>query len=178
MPDMWGTYAELVHPGEHRLEIRRGPEPPVRRSPARFIGPTVMTVGAMIAIVASFAPWLQSGAVARSSYDLLGLVHLLHIAHHGLVRGAIRVWPLMPLSVIAAVVAAWWGWRYIAAALGLLGGMYAGGLSAAVALAIHDRYTISVTAAPTWTAIGSGIVIIGSLIVLFVRVPPADSHGR
>ena len=137
-----------------------------------------MTVGAMIAIVASFAPWLQSGAVSRSSYDLLGLVHLLRIAHHGQVRVAIRLWPLMPLSVIAAVVAAWWGWRFIAAGLGLLGGIYAGVLSSAVALAIHDRYRISVTAAPTWTAIGSGIVILGSLIVLVVRVPSADANAR
>ena len=137
-----------------------------------------MTVGAMIAIVASFAPWLQSGTVSRSSFDLLGYVHLLRISRHAHVRVLIRLWPLMPLSVIAAVVAAWWGWRFIAAGLGLLGGLYAGVLSAAVALAIHDRYRISVTAAPTWTAIGAGIVILGSLIVLVVRVPSADANAR
>jgi len=137
-----------------------------------------MTVGAMIAIVASFAPWVQSGAVSRSSYDLLGYVHLLRISRNAHVRVLIRLWPLMPLSVIAAVIAAWWGWRYVAAALGLLGGLYAGVLSAAVALAIHDRYRISVTGAPTWTAIGSGAVIVGSLIVLVIRVPSADANSR
>ena len=137
-----------------------------------------MTIGAMIAIVASFAPWVQSGAVSRSSYDLLGYVHLLRISRNAHVRVLIRLWPLMPLSVIAAVVAAWWGWRYVAVTLGLLGGLYAGVLSAAVALAIHDRYRISVTAAPTWTAIGSAIVILGSLIVLAVRVPSADANAR
>lgn len=168
----------MVHPGQPQLEIRRGLEPPIRRSRARFVGPTVMTVGAMIAIVASFAPWVQSGTVARSSFDLLGYVHLLRISRHTHARVLIRLWPLMPLSVIAAVVAAWWGWRFIAAGLGLLGGIYAGLLSAAVALAVHDRYRISVTDAPKWTAIGSGIVILGSFIVLIVRVPSADANTR
>ena len=160
------------------MEIRRGLEPPVRLSRTRFVAPTVMTVGAMIAIVASFAPWVQSGAVSRSSYDLLGYVHLLRISRHAHVRVLIRLWPLMPLSVIAAVVAAWWRWRLVAVTLGLLGGLYAGVLSAAVALAVHDRYRISVTSAPAWTAIGSGIVIFGSLIILVIRVPSADAVAR
>lgn len=137
-----------------------------------------MTVGAMIAIVAAFAPWVHSGTKSRSSFDLLGYVHLLRIGRHTHVRVLIRLWPLMPLSVVAAVVAAWWGWRFVAAGLGLLGGLYAGVLSAAVALAIHDRYRISVTDAPTWTAIGAGIVLVGSLIVLVVRVPSADANTR
>jgi len=132
----------------------------------------------MIAIVAAFAPWVQSGTKSRSSFDLLGFVHLLRISRHTHVRVLIRLWPLMPLSVVAAVVAAWWGWRFAAAGLGLLGGLYAGVLSAAVALAIHDRYRISVTAAPAWTAVGAGIVILGSLIVLVVRVPSADANAR
>jgi hypothetical protein len=137
-----------------------------------------MTIGATVAVVASFAPWLQSGEVSRNSYDLLGLFHLLRIAHRSEVRVLIRMWPLMPLSVIAAVVAAWWGWRLTAGVLGLIGGMYAGILSAAVAFAIHDRYRISVSVAPTWTVIGSGMLILGSLIVLIIRVPSADANAR
>lgn len=137
-----------------------------------------MTIGAMVAIVASFSPWLQSGEISRNSYDLLGLFHLLRIAHRGEVRVLIRLWPLMPLLVIAAVVAAWWEWRFPAGLLGLLGGIYAGVLSAAVALAIHDRYRISVSVAPTWTAIGSSMLILGSLIVLILQVPSADANAR
>lgn len=175
---MWATYAAGVHPGQPHAAIRRGLEGPQRRPLTPFVGPTMMTIGAMIAIVASFAPWLHSGKVSRSSYDLLDLVHLLRISHRGEIRALIRVWPLMPLLMIASVVAAWWGWRFVAACVGLLGGTYAGVISASVALAIHDRYRISVTAAPTWTAIGAGTVILGSLVILLIRVPSADAHPR
>jgi hypothetical protein len=167
---MFATYAARVRLGQNAVIERP--------SVARFVGPTVMTIGAMIAIVASFAPWLQSGAVTRNSYDLLSLTYLLRIAHRSGVRVLIHVWPLVPLMMVAAVVAAWWRWRFIAACVGLVGGIYAGVLSGAVALAVHDRYKITITAAPAWTAIGAATLILGSLIIVFIRIPSGNANSR
>ncbi len=144
----------------------------------RLVGPAVMTVGAGLAIVASFVPWLRSGTIERSSYDLIGLVHLLRIADNAHIRLLIRLWPAMPLLVVTGVVAAWWGWRFIGAGFGIVAAAFSGIPSAAVAHAIHDRSQIAVTDAPMWTASGAGVLLLGSLIVLAVRVPSADADSR
>ncbi len=158
VPDMSATYAAHVR--------------------TRFVGPAVMTVGAGLAIVASFLPWLRSGTIERSSYDLIGLVHLLHISDDAHIRLLIRLWPVMPLLVVSGVVAAWWGWRLIGAGFGVVAAAFSGIPSAAVAHAIHDRNQISVTDAPTWTAAGASVLLLGSFILLVVRVPSADAHAR
>ena len=72
---------------------------------ARHAAAAVMTFGAAITVVASFATWLRSGAVERSSYDLLGLFHLLRISRRRSLRVLVRLWPLVPLLAIGAVVA-------------------------------------------------------------------------
>lgn len=144
----------------------------------RFVGPAVMTVGAGLAIVASFLPWLRSGTIERSSYDLVGLVHLLRIADNAHIRSLIGLWPVMPLLVVSGVVAAWWGWRFVGAGFGIVAAAFAGIPSIAVAHAIHDRHQISVSDAPMLTAAGACALLLGSLIVLVVRVPSADAHAR
>ena len=158
VPDMSATYAADVR--------------------TRFVGPAVMTVGAGLAIVASFVPWLRSGTIERSSYDLIGLVHLLRIADNAHIRLLIRLWPVMPLLVVSGVVAAWWGWRFVGAGVGVVAAAFSGIPSAAVAHAVPDRNQISITEAPLWTTAGAGVLLLGSLIVLLVRVPSADANAR
>jgi hypothetical protein len=88
------------------------------------------------------------------------------------------LWPVMPLLVVSGVVAAWWGWRFVGAGVGVVAAAFSGIPSAAVAHAVPDRNQISITEAPLWTAAGAGVLLLGSLIVLLVRVPSADANAR
>ena len=137
-----------------------------------------MTVGAVVAILASLLRWVRSGAVSRSSYEILGLVHRLGFAPHGPVRIAVKAWPLMPLTITAAVVAAWWGWRLAAVVLGLTGGLYAGILGGLVAAAAPASGEVGVSNAPAATAVGATVVVVGSLLCVFVREPCRDVDSR
>ena len=56
-------------------------------------------IGASIALVGTFLPWLASGAVDRSSYELLDIVERLGFSPDGLVGLALTVWPLAPLGL-------------------------------------------------------------------------------
>lgn len=141
----------------------------------QLIGAATMTVGAGCAIAGSFGNWLTSGAVARSSYDILGLVDRIGFAPNGPIGWLVRAWPLMPLVMTAAVVAAWWGRRFVALAFGLVGGVYAGSLGAAVAAAVPEHRSISVGLAPIVTAVGGGLLVLGSMVGLLLRVPSADA---
>ena len=166
-PDMPATYAVVV-----RVE-----------QPRRYVGPAVMTLGSAIAIGGSFAAWLRTGAVPRSSYEILGLVDRLGFAPDGPIRTAVRAWPLMPLLMTASVVTAWWGLRYVGASLGIIAGLYAGALGVAIAAAVPERHLVSVSAAPTITAIGAALQIAGSVLTITIGpalgAPPARlSDGR
>ena len=138
--------------------------------------------GALVAVVASFLPWIRSGAVWRSSYDLLGLIHRLGFAPDGPIRLAVRLWPVMPLLVTVAVVAAWWSEhtapRVVAAVSGCVGGLYAAALGIAVAVAAPDSAELAVSVAPVATAVGGVVTVLGSLLCLAVRVPSADANTR
>lgn len=135
-----------------------------------------MTIGACIALVATFRGWVRSGTVTRSSYEMLGLIQRLGFAPSGIAELAIRAWPIVPLLLTSAVVAAWWGRRVVAALFGVVGGLYAGSLGAIVAAAVPDSRQVGVSAAPLWTAIGSGLLVLGSVLALVVRVPSADAR--
>lgn len=61
-------------------------------------------MGAVVALIGSFLPWLASGSTSRSSYDLFGIVDRLGFSPDGVVGWAIRLWPLLPLLLVATVV--------------------------------------------------------------------------
>lgn len=155
-PDMPATYAVHV-----RVE-----------QPRRFLGPAVMSVGGLVAVGASFANWLRTGAVERSSYEILGLVDRLGFAPDGPMRTIVRAWPLMPLLMTGAVVTSWWGLRQLGACLGILAGVYAGGLGGIIAAAVPEQQLVSVSAAPAVTAVGAALVIIGSVLAIVLRTRP------
>ncbi|MAT06023.1 MAG: hypothetical protein CL424_13375 [Acidimicrobiaceae bacterium] len=105
----------------------------------RLTGRVVAAVGAVIALVGTFLPWLVSGTVERTSYELLDLVERLGFSPDGLVGLALTVWPLAPLGLVLCVVAQWpWrGWQgkwagWGAAALAVVVGLYVGATAAAV----------------------------------------------
>lgn len=152
-PDMSATYAVVV-----RVE-----------QPWRYVSPGLMTLGGAIAVGSSFAVWLRTGAVHRSSYEILGLVDRLGFAPNGPIRTAVRAWPLMPLMMTASVVAAWWGLRHIAASLGIVGGLYAGAFGTAIAATAPERDLISVSDAPIVTVAGAALLIVGSVLAVALR---------
>ena len=72
------------------------------------VGAITVTVGAAVVLVGTFLTWLRSGATERSSYDVFDLVDRLGFSEGGLVGWALRLWPLLPLVLVLAVVAWWW----------------------------------------------------------------------
>jgi hypothetical protein len=67
---------------------------------------TLVVVGASVALAGTFMPWLTSGSVDRSSYDLLDLLDRLGFASGGAMDAALTVWPVVPLLLVVSIVAA------------------------------------------------------------------------
>ncbi len=65
------------------------------------------TAGAVTTLIGTFLPWLRSGARGRSSYTIFELVDRLGFAPDGVVSASLRVWPLVPLLLVGAVVSVW-----------------------------------------------------------------------
>lgn len=135
-------------------------------------------MGAIVAVFASFLPWLRSGEAQRTSYETLGLVHRLGFAPTGIAKWFVEAWPVMPALLAVGVVTAWWGWRIVAATFGGLGGLYAAILGAIVAAVEPTSRQVDVSVAPAITAIGGLTVIAGSVLCVVFRVPSADANSR
>lgn len=65
------------------------------------------TAGAVTTLIGTFLPWLRSGARGRSSYTIFELVDRLGFAPDGVVSASLRMWPLVPLLLVGAVVSVW-----------------------------------------------------------------------
>ncbi|MCU1360515.1 MAG: hypothetical protein JWN99_1804 [Ilumatobacteraceae bacterium] len=113
------TYALLVH------RLVRHPGTPL----------AVFTAAAAVTMVGTFLPWLRSGSTSRSSYDLLGVLARLDVAPHGAVSTLVHWWPVVPLLITSAVVAAWWRWNWAAVAAAVVSALYAGGVGLAMMVA-------------------------------------------
>lgn len=73
---------------------------------SRHWSTVLVVVGAVAALVGTFLPWLTSGSVNRSSYDLLDLLDRLGFASGGAMDVALTLWPIVPLLLVASVGAA------------------------------------------------------------------------
>lgn len=97
-------------------------------------------LGAATCLVGTFLPWLSSGSVARSSYELFSIVDRLGFSPDGAVGWALRLWPLAPLLLVLSAVSPGiagddrWG-RQVRIAVPALAALYVGGTAAAVELA-------------------------------------------
>jgi hypothetical protein len=72
------------------------------------------------------APWVYSGSVSRSSFQLLGLIDRLGFAPNGPLRLAIQWWPLAPLMLSISVLLLYWNQSRIGSLLGIAAGAYVG----------------------------------------------------
>jgi hypothetical protein len=116
-------------------------------------------------LVGTFLTWLRSGAADRSSYDVFDLVDRLGFSEGGLVGWALRLWPLVPLMLVIAVIV-WWlpasgpGWTATRVALTLVASIYAGGVALAVTNA-PDVALFSVGPGPIVTLVGAIVMLAG-----------------
>jgi hypothetical protein len=67
----------------------------------------VVTSGAGLALIGTFLPWLRSGSVDRSSYEIFDLVERLGFSPNGVVAWVLRLWPLVPLLLACSAIALW-----------------------------------------------------------------------
>lgn len=63
--------------------------------------------GAAVALIGSFLPWLSSGSVPRSSYELFDLVERLGFRGNGVIAWALRLWVFAPLLLVLSAVVQW-----------------------------------------------------------------------
>ena len=126
-------------------------------------GAGTLTVGAVVACIGTLQPWVASGTRNRNSYDIVELVGRLGFEPDGPVGIGLRAWPLVPLMLVVAATAAWWGYHAIGALVGVVAALYAGGVGAAVARA-PDEGLLRVLDGPRLTAIGGILVLAGSIL--------------
>ena len=134
---------------------------PVRSGTGRSIAIGAITAGGVVAIGGMFGPWVRTGSASRSSFELADLVVRLGFARSGAVGLALRTWPMAPLSVVVAVVAAWWIGGRIAATLSIAVGVVVGLVGASVwgapeSVLLGSRWGSLVTAAGAATMIAGG----------------------
>ena len=135
----------------------------------------ITTAGAAIALVGTFLPWLRSGSVDRSSYDIFDLVERLGFSPNGVVAWTLRLWPLVPLLLVLGAIALWLrpsvAWlRRSLAVIPVLGAVIVGGIALAVALA-PDIGLFRIGFGP-WCCLG------GSVVMLVGVVLSATDPGR
>jgi len=128
-----------------------------------------------VAVLGSFLPWLRSGAVDRSSYEIFELIDRLGFSPDGVIGWAVRMWPLVPLLFVMAAVVQWSMSIHplIVAArrvTPIVAACYGGGVALAIRLApdaglFRFRY-------------GSWLTLLGSIVVAAAAVWPVRRRER
>jgi hypothetical protein len=124
-----------------------------------------VSVGSLVIVVGTFLPWLQSGAVARSSYEIFDLVDRLGFSPDGAVGWSLRLWPVVPLLLVLGVVLQWaHSERALVRAVRLLlpvvVALYVGATAVAVRLAPASglfRYRFG-----TWVTLLGSLAVVGA----------------
>lgn len=137
-----------------------------------------VTAGAGLTLGGTFMTWLRSGARGRSSYTIFDLVDRLGFANGGVVSWSLRLWPLVPLLLVALAVSAWavatshlrWG---VAVAMGSVVAVWVGGTAVAI-LRAPDAGLFRVGHGPTVTLVGVVVVAAG---ILTLRTPGSAASG-
>jgi hypothetical protein len=137
------------------------------------IGNGCVTASAGVALIGVFAPWLKSGESRRSSFELFELVDRLGFEPDGVFAGMLRLWPIVPLAVIACVVAAWMAKARIAGSIGLVGGIYV----AVVAISIIQAPTAGLiqTAWGVPVSLVGGVLLATTGVWLLAQVSPTQT---
>ncbi len=127
------------------------------------IGRVMATVGAAVALLGTFLPWLRSGARRRNSYDIFSLVERLGISESSIVGWGLRVWPLAPLLLVTAATLQWFPRKWITGLAAAIAVAYVGGVAIAVMTA-STTSLVAVEYGPTVTLAGAVTLAIGALL--------------
>lgn len=141
---------------------------PARRSRAGDHVPSAITTGgAAVALIGTFLPWLRSGSVDRSSYEIFDLVERLGFSPNGTIAWTLRLWPLVPLLLVLGAISGWLrpADRRVRRALAVVpvaAALIVGGIALAVSLA-PDIGLFRIGAGPAVTAVGGLGMLAGRL---------------
>jgi hypothetical protein len=135
-----------------------------------------VTIGAAATIVGSLRPWVASGSVDRSSYEIIDLIDRLGFAEEGPLEVALRVWPLMPLVLVVGAAAMWWRRHVVGSALSVVGGLYALAVAVTVELA-PSTGLVRIRSGPMITIVGAAVLLVASFVALVAPIR-ATRAGR
>ena len=152
---MTGTYAAAVH----RI----------------LIGRVMAGAGALAMIIGTFLPWVRSGTVRRSSYEIFPLVERLGFSPSSVVGWGLRLWPVVPFLVTLAVTLAWFPRRWVTDAAALVAVLYVGAVAAAVESA-PSTSMVSIGFGPDVTLVGAVLLAGGALLSAVGRPAGGSSH--
>jgi hypothetical protein len=128
-----------------------------------LIGRVAVTVGAAVAAVGTFLPWLRSGTRRRNSYEIFSLIERLGISQSSIVGWGLRLWPVVPLLLVLAVTLEWFPRKWLTAGAVVVAVVYPGGVAAAVERA-PSTSLIAVEYGPLVTLIGTVILTAGAVL--------------
>lgn len=170
----------VIHSRGGPPELQAPPDASPAVGPARLVGAGFAAIGLVLVIVGSFLPWVVSGQVRRSSYEIAGVLDRLDVAQNGVVAELIAGWPLIGVLCVTPLVAAglrWWrtaGWLSMLIGLPVLclaGGvlLIAGGRAGTVRL---DPVGPAVmTAGALLLCIGGAILAFGGVAEKRIAIP-------
>lgn len=130
-----------------------------------LIGRVVATIGAAVAAVGTFQPWVRSGTRHRTSYEIFSLVDRLGISRSSLVGWGLRLWPIVPFLLALAVTLLWFPRRWLSGLFVVAAILYAGVVSAAVRSA-QSTSLIRIERGPLVTLIGTIGLAAGAVVAL------------
>ena len=132
-----------------------------------------MTIGALTTVVGSLCPWVASGTVDRSSYEIIDMLDRLGFAEDGPFGFALRAWPLMPLLVVSGTVALWWRRNVVGPTLAVIGGVYAFSVALTIRLTAPTGL-VRIRFGPVVTIVGASVLLVGTLAALVLAVRLRD----
>jgi hypothetical protein len=130
-----------------------------------LIGRVVATIGAVVALVGTFQPWVRSGRRHRTSYEIFSLIDRLGISRSSVVGWGLRLWPIVPFLLALAITLLWFPRRWLGAGIVVLAVAYAAIVSVAVRRA-PSTSLIAIERGPLITLIGTIGMAAGALLAL------------
>src|SRR6185503_5113187 len=94
-----------------------------------LIGRIVATIGAAVALIGTFQPWVRSGTRHRTSFEIFSLIDRLGISRSSLVGWGLRLWPIVPFLLALAVTLLWFPRRWLSWVFVCAANVYAGVVS-------------------------------------------------
>ena len=141
-----------------------------------LIGRLMATVGGLVALVGTFLPWLRSGNRRRNSYEIFSLIDRLGFSPSSVVGWGLRLWPIVPLLLAAAVTLLWFPRGWLTGFAVVVAVICTGSVSAAVRSASSSSL-IAVQVGPTVTLVGAVILAAGSILAMIRYARPRETRA-